>query len=269
MVAAFLSSEGGPAANHERARAQRAEALTAAEARLDPDAREQLQGLLDAMHDYVPVVEDRARWQLAAAGAVRPVALALGAKLVASGALGGRDDVFFLHTDELARLAAGQLPEARDVVAERRNTLERAARLVPPASLGAPLPAGFEQNPMFAKMFGFGAARPVTGNVVHGIGVSRGTFRGRARVVLDLDDADRVEPGDVLVCPFTAPPWTPLFAIAGAVVTDVGGVLSHSAIAAREYAIPCVSGTGSATRAIPDGAVVTVDGAAGTVVIEA
>ena len=268
MIAAFLASEGGPAANQERARAQRAEARSAAGARLDPEAREQFRGLLEAMHDYVPVVEDRARWQLAAAGAVRSAALALGARLATAGALAERDDIFYLHTDESARLAAGELPEARAVVAERRITLDRAACLVPPASLGAPLPAGFNQDPMIARMFGFGAARPVTGNVVHGIGASRGIFRGRARVVLDLDDADRVEPGDVLVCPFTAPPWTPLFAIAGAVVTDVGGVLSHSAIAAREYAVPCVCGTGTATRAIPDGAVVTVDGAAGTVVIE-
>jgi pyruvate,water dikinase len=87
-------------------------------------------------------------------------------------------------------------------------------------------------------------------------------------VILDLADSDRLEGGDVLVCPSTAPPWTPLFAIAGAVVTDTGGVLSHTAIAAREYALPAVVGTGVATHRIPDGATVTVDGAQGIVRIE-
>jgi pyruvate,water dikinase len=84
-------------------------------------------------------------------------------------------------------------------------------------------------------------------------------------VILDLGDADRLEPGDVLVTTMTSPPWTPLFGVAGAVVTDSGDVLSHVAIAAREYGIPCVVGTHHATRLIVDGDVVTVDGDAGTV----
>jgi rifampicin phosphotransferase len=71
------------------------------------------------------------------------------------------------------------------------------------------------------------------------------------------------------VCRTTAPPWTPLFAIAGAVVTDSGGVLSHSAICAREYAIPCVVATQVGTQVIVDGSTITVDGTKGTVLIEA
>jgi pyruvate,water dikinase len=88
---------------------------------------------------------------------------------------------------------------------------------------------------------------------------------GRARVIRSLSESDALEAGEVLVCRNTAPPWTPLFAIAGAVVTDVGGLLSHSAICAREYAIPCVVGTGVATLRIPDGAIITVDGTKGTI----
>jgi pyruvate,water dikinase len=100
---------------------------------------------------------------------------------------------------------------------------------------------------------------------VAGFGASAGVVTGRARVIKDLGESDRLEQGDVLVCVSTAPPWTPLFAVAAAVVTDTGGVMSHSAICAREFAIPCVVGTQIGTRRIPDGATVRVDGTTGRV----
>jgi pyruvate,water dikinase len=85
---------------------------------------------------------------------------------------------------------------------------------------------------------------------------------------MTLTDAASLLPGEVLVCPTTAPPWTPLFATAAAVVTDTGGILSHCAVVAREYGIPAVVGTGVATQRIRTGQRVTVDGAAGTVTLE-
>jgi pyruvate,water dikinase len=108
-----------------------------------------------------------------------------------------------------------------------------------------------------------------TGATLKGMGASRGVVRAPARVIRDLSEADRLQPGEVLVCETTSAPWTPLFAIAGGVVTDSGGILSHSAICAREYGIPCVVGTSIATRRVPDGATITVDGVAGTVEIDA
>ncbi|MGN6359689.1 MAG: PEP-utilizing enzyme, partial [Thermomicrobiales bacterium] len=84
-----------------------------------------------------------------------------------------------------------------------------------------------------------------------------------------LADAGRLRPGDILVAETTAPPWTPLFISAAAVVTDTGGILCHSAVVAREYRIPAVVGTGMATAIIPDGATIEVDGNAGTVRIVA
>jgi rifampicin phosphotransferase len=84
-------------------------------------------------------------------------------------------------------------------------------------------------------------------------------------VLRSLSEADRLEPGDVLVTEFTAPPWTPLFATAAAVVTDAGGILSHCAVVAREYGIPAVVGTGRATATIQDGQQIEVDGNAGLV----
>jgi pyruvate,water dikinase len=76
-----------------------------------------------------------------------------------------------------------------------------------------------------------------------------------------------MQPGCVLVAPITTPAWTPLFAMAAAVVTDIGGPLSHGSIVAREYGIPAVMGTGVATKRIPNGKIITVDGSAGTVTI--
>jgi rifampicin phosphotransferase len=89
--------------------------------------------------------------------------------------------------------------------------------------------------------------------------------RARACVMRGPEDFGRMQPGDVIVAVITTPAWTPLFARAAAVVTDIGGPLSHSSIVAREYGIPAVLGTGAATRRIRDGQMITVDGSAGTV----
>jgi pyruvate,water dikinase len=102
--------------------------------------------------------------------------------------------------------------------------------------------------------FGFGGSPGSSGKVV-----------GIARVVSSLEDAARIQPGEILVAQTTAPPWTPLFASVAAVVTDSGGMLSHCAVVAREYAIPAVVGTGNATSAIADGQTIEVDGDEGVV----
>lgn len=101
--------------------------------------------------------------------------------------------------------------------------------------------------------------------VLTGAPGSRGTATGPARVVRGPADFARVRPGDVLVCPWTDPGWTPLLRVAGGVVTEVGGVLSHAAIVARERGIPAVLGVPDATRLLRDAARVTVDGTAGVV----
>jgi pyruvate,water dikinase len=88
------------------------------------------------------------------------------------------------------------------------------------------------------------------------------------QVVRSLAEANKLQPGDILVTETTAPPWTPLFGTAAAVVTDAGGILSHCAVVAREYGIPAVVGTGLATATLRDGQLVEVDGDAGVVHIE-
>jgi pyruvate,water dikinase len=107
----------------------------------------------------------------------------------------------------------------------------------------------------------------VQDGVISGVAASQGAATGTARIIRTLDESEKLEPGDILVCVSTAPPWTALFAIASAVVTDTGGVISHSAICAREFGIPCVTATQIGTSVIPDGATITVDGSAGTVTL--
>ncbi len=107
----------------------------------------------------------------------------------------------------------------------------------------------------------------VAGQVLTGVPGCPGRATGRARVVLHPSDPAGLEPGDVLVAPITDPSWTPLFVPAAAVVVDVGAQVSHAVIVSRELGIPCVVSVHDATRTIPDGAVVTVDGIAGTVTV--
>ncbi|HTK61002.1 MAG TPA: PEP-utilizing enzyme, partial [Pseudonocardia sp.] len=115
-------------------------------------------------------------------------------------------------------------------------------------------------------------ARPAAvagdGDVLQGIPGCPGKARGRARVVLDSHDPTALEPGDVLIAPITDPSWTPLFVPAAGVIVDVGAPLSHAIIVSRELGIPCVVSVTDATRKIPGGAIVTVDGSLGTVTIE-
>ena len=98
-----------------------------------------------------------------------------------------------------------------------------------------------------------------------GLPASPGRASGPARVIRTPEEFDRLQPGDVLIAPVTTPAWTPLFARAAAVVTDTGSPLAHASLAAREYGIPAVVGTGNATARLQDGQMVLVDGNTGLV----
>ena len=126
-------------------------------------------------------------------------------------------------------------------------------------------PADMPPDPVAAKFFGVGIMPSDNPKVITGHPVSAGSATGIARIVRSLDRAHKLTPGDILVCQMTMPAWTPLFAQVGAVVADSGGVLSHCAIVAREYGVPCVAGTVNGTSAIPDGARIHVDGTSGVV----
>lgn len=105
-------------------------------------------------------------------------------------------------------------------------------------------------------------------NVLTGVSGNRGICKGRVKKILSLQEFYKMQPGDILVCRYTDPSWTPLFILAAAVVSDTGGPLSHSAIVAREYNIPAVLGCGNATDTLKDGEEIVVDGDEGIVRIK-
>ncbi|MFC7744431.1 PEP-utilizing enzyme [Nocardiopsis composta] len=162
--------------------------------------------------------------------------------------------MFHLRREELEGI--GSLPglPAEQAAGLRAAVLRRAARREELA--GVPM----------LDLHAAGIARERDGGALAvGTPAGGGTATGPARVILTPDDFGRMRGGDVLVCPYTNPSWTPLFQRAAAVVVDSGGIGSHAAIVAREYGIPAVMGTGDGTRAVADGALITVDGTAGRV----
>ena len=271
LVTRYLSDpEHSPENARRRAIEKRVQATADIEARLPEESRARFREMLDAALAHVPLSEERALWQLIAIGSVRAPLLALGRKLVAMGVIEAADDVFFLRLAEL-RALAGEPRAMTGVVTQRKADLVRYQDMEPPASIGAPLVIEDRPGPsQIIHRYFFGTiAPPSDERVIRGNAASQGVVTGRARIVRSLAESGRLQPGEVLVCRTTAPPWMPLFAIAAAVVTETGGILSHSAMCAREYGIPCVVGTQVATSRIPDGALVTVDGTKGTVTIEA
>ena len=138
---------------------------------------------------------------------------------------------------------------------------------MPPAFIGTQ-PAEQLRDDVTDRFWGLNHEPSRDPKVITGKGASRGLVTGPAKVVRSLAEAGKLEQGDVLVCEMTMPPWTPLFSTASAVVADSGGVLSHCAIVAREYGIPCVVGTRVGTQRIKDGQILTVDGSKGIVRIE-
>lgn len=272
LIARYVAEpETSPKRAIERAASQRQAAEREIQTRLTPKQRTRFDELFEAARGHVAISEERARWQLIICANLRLPLLALGRKLVKAGAIVEPNDVFFLTFEEASEAARTSEVSYRDRVEVEKALLEHNQRLQPPPFIGAPpdfsqLPPGLQA---FMTYF-LGAGMPsVKENVITGKGASSGQVRGRARVIRQLKDGAELEKGDILVCQTTSPPWTPLFAIAAAVVTDTGGILSHSAICAREYGIPCVVATQVATAVIPDGATISVDGTTGKVVIEA
>jgi phosphohistidine swiveling domain-containing protein len=226
--------------------------------------------LVQRAQRYAPLREDA----LADAGlgwpVLRRMLREIAQRLVTCKVIDTPDDVFWLTLDELQEattaLDAGQTPaDYHAVVAERRATWERERALTPPVAL--PLKGGARFLGIdFTSMMPARTDQP-EGDVLKGIAASPGQVTGPARVISGPNEFDQMRPGDILVARITTPAWTPLFALAAGVVTDVGGPLSHSSIVAREYHIPAVLGTGVATERLRSGQRITVDGDKGTVTV--
>ena len=222
--------------------------------------RDEFEFLLNAAQHAVVLSEDHNFW-IDARGMyqVRCVFLEFGKRLAGVGAIECVDDVFYLTPTELAD-ASGNLSDLdlRELVAARRGEMERFGLVDPPPALGT--------RPATRR-----ASRSATGahavvpDLIWGSAGSTGIARGPARIAHSLEEAGRLQRGEVLVAQTLSSSWTPLFATAVAVVTDTGGILSHAAVVAREYGIPAVLGTSVATAMVHEGQPLEVDGQQGTV----
>jgi pyruvate,water dikinase len=189
-------------------------------------------------------------------GLFRNYFLALGARLADRGLLSGPEDVFYLSWDEtrdLVKAGSGAQP-AGDLVAQRRESVLAARDIILPDIIYGDQPPPVETATQVSKRLG-------------GVPTSRGYYQGRVQVIESVEQFDQVEPGRVIVIPYSDVSWTPLIARAGAVVAESGGVLSHSSIVAREYNLPAVVSVTGACRLLEDRMLVTVDGFKGEIII--
>jgi pyruvate,water dikinase len=178
--------------------------------------------------------------------ALQEIAAEWGRRLVERGVLSRADDLFYLTHDEVRDLLLGPAPDTGTIhrlLAQRRATYQLA-------------------NTRW-QAERFDGRRH--GSALKGIATSPGAARGRARIIRGEHQFERFQPGEILVCPYTTPSWTPLFVSAAAVVTETGGAASHAAIVAREYGVPAVMALQGATRILEDGVEILVDGDRGVV----
>ncbi|MDF9408424.1 phosphoenolpyruvate synthase [Pelotomaculum isophthalicicum JI] len=174
--------------------------------------------------------------------------------LVSGGILEHPDDIFWFSLQEIKEIIETRRVD-RDVITMRKEKFQHDRQLTPPRAITS------EGEIITAKP---GAHVPP--GALAGSPVSAGMVEGRARVILKLEEA-KMDKGDILVAPYTDPAWTPLFPLAAGLVTEVGGLMTHGAVVAREYGIPAVVGVDDATRKILDGQKVRVDGTQGYVEI--
>jgi phosphohistidine swiveling domain-containing protein len=283
LVADQLEREFSPDQVAHEALRRRSQAVDEARSLLasHPEVdRERFERTLAKAREAYPAWEDRVWWtQSVQTALVRYLALEIGRRLVDRGQLPTVDDVFFLEA-----------PEARSALfdgADRRETARvakgrRAWAMVNPGPImyGDP-PSGeppFDLLPPPARLVNqavLWASKSSTwpdatrgakgGSIVAGTPASSGRYTGTVRVVMGEHQFDKIQAGDVVVCPVTSPVWSVVFPSMGALVTEIGGILSHPAIIAREHGIPAVVGTGNATDILKDGQFVTVDGSAGVI----
>jgi pyruvate,water dikinase len=189
-------------------------------------------------------------------GVVRPEVIAAGSQLVASRQLRNSADVWHLGFDELANALADPTLNLESAVTTRAEQFQRDRAKRPPIAISSdgeiPSPAGDREG--------------IPANALPGTAASAGVAEGVARVITD-PQREVLQAGEILVAPFTDPGWTPLFVHAAGVVTEVGGLMTHGAVVAREYGIPAVVSVASATERIRTGQRIRVDGTRGFVEI--
>lgn len=227
-------------------------------AKLWPGARAEFRRLARLSQQYARARERTKASLVRSHRLYRPILLEMARRGVERGLIDRPDDFWFLLWSEVEEILSGQsAADYRPQVAARRAEMARMEKVMPPDAFLAPP----EVTPITTIR--------ATEDSLAGVGVSAGIATGRARVVRSAAAAEEshLEPGEVLVAPFTDAAWTPLFVPAVAVVVETGGALSHAATVAREYGIPAVVAVKGATSRIRDGQLITVDGLTGTVTV--
>ena len=254
LLKGFASTQDSPAGivEPEDPNAARRELAAVAKSRWLGLGRWALAPVLDRLvttsRRYVAFREDSHYFLFMPSAVIRRLALELGRRLLRDGRVEKPEDIFFLHFDEIRTLLSDRALDVRAMVRRRR-----AAR--------GPGDGRFASVPDDLLEL----ATTANGSEIHGQGASSGQTVGPVRIIRGVDEFASLQPGDVLVAPFTNPTWTPLFQLASAVVVDAGGMASHAAIVAREHRIPAVMGTGNATTVLRNGQRVLVDGDRGLV----
>jgi phosphohistidine swiveling domain-containing protein len=241
----------------------------------DPAKIAKLQKALDVALKMTPLTPDHHFYMDQGTYArVRLVFMAIGRKLAERGTLTQPDDVFYLKYEELRIIAAD--PSAFDtkkLISERRKVREEAFSKRPRTWVGTITEWSLHGEP-YKGLWGWPdiytkaaemANQPV--GTIKGLGASAGVVEGIARYVQSPEEFNQVKKGEILVCKMTNPAWVVVFTKIGGLVTDAGGALSHPAVVSREFGIPAVVGTGTATSQIKTGQRVRVNGAAGIVEI--
>ena len=256
--------DADPARHHAERAAERAAASAELLAMVegDPATHGQLAAAIACSAAWLPGRERTKTNNIRAIHEMRMAMREIGARMVAAGAFDEIEDFGFVTQDEMLRLFADPASFAA-TVRERRDEYNRLLELEPPFVF-----VGRTDGPdTWPRRDAEAADRLGVGDVLAGMAGCPGSAEGIARVVLDSNDPTALEPGDILVAPITDPSWTPLFVPAAGVVVDVGAPLSHAIIVSRELGIPCVISATGATRRIPHGARVRVDGSTGMVTV--
>lgn len=259
------SDADSPDARHERLEARRTAAADRLRTALagNDEALGTLEMALASTSLCVPARERTKATCVAAVNEVRMTIRELGRRGVEAGLYARPEDIMMLLDDELDAYVADPA-SFTGVLAERLAQYDELFELDPPfiiASDPPPLTQWKRRTERRMPLLG-------VGGVLSGLGGGAGRYTGKVCVLRDPSDMAKLEPGDVLVAPFTDAAWTPLFLIAGAVVVDVGAMNSHAVVVSRELGIPSVLSVTSGTSQLADGMVVTVDGTAGTVTVD-
>jgi len=230
----------------------RQEAIARAQAALGPVQRWGLGRLLASYSEYTTLRENVKYRLMEGYAMLRHTFLEIGVNLAASGVIEDAADIFFLTPSEMLDPMTGEerARRARELIAARKKQH-----------------VDWESQEAPDLIAGGGPVVASESEGLIGIGCSPGRVEGVARVLYDVSEADTLRPGEILVAPHTDPGWTPLFLSCKAVVTEIGGFLSHGATVAREYGIPAVVNVKEATTRIQTGDLIQVDGARGEVII--